>query len=133
MNFSLGNLNPWKKKAIEQVTKDRREIILRLFRAVVFDTPVLEGTLRGNWQCSMMSPITGPISKRVGNAVMAEIQSILDGSKLEDTIYLRNNLPYAYPIEYYGWSKVKAPQGMVRKNIMRLDRIAAAVARSSRL
>lgn len=133
MNFSLGNLNPWKKKAIEQVTRDRREIILRLFRAVVFDTPVLEGTLRGNWQCSMLSPITGPISKRVGNQVMAEIQSVLNGSKLEDTIYLRNNMPYAYGIEYYGWSKVKAPQGMVRKNIMRLDRIAASVARSSRL
>lgn len=133
MNFSLGNLNPWKKKAIEQVTRDRREIILRLFRAVVFDTPVLEGTLRGNWQCSMMSPITGPISKRVGNEVMKEIQSILDGSKLEDTIYLRNNMPYAYGIEYYGWSKVKAPQGMVRKNIMRLNRIAAAVARSRRI
>lgn len=132
MNFSLGNLGPWKKRALDKTNQSRREIILRLFRAVVFDTPVLEGTLRGNWQCSMTSPITGPISKRVGSAVMAEIQGILDGSKLEDTIYLRNNLPYAYGIEYYGWSKVKAPQGMVRKNIMRLDKIAAAVARSAR-
>lgn len=133
MNFDLGNLRPWRKKAIEQVTRDRREIVLRLFRSVVFDTPVLEGTLRGNWQCSLMSPITGPISKRVGNEVMKEIQSILEGSKLEDSIFLRNNLPYAYPIEYYGWSKVKAPQGMVRKNIMRLNSIAMAVARSRRL
>lgn len=130
MDFSLRNLAPWRKKAINQVNTDRREIILRLFRAVIMDTPVLEGTLRANWRCSTGSALEGPISVRTTREVIAEIEGVLSGSKLEDEVYLRNNLPYAYPIEYYGWSKVKAPQGMVRKNIMRLNRIADAVARS---
>jgi len=34
---------------------------------------------------------------------------------------MSNNLPYAYKIEYDGWSHTKAPKGMVRKNFIRIS------------
>lgn len=147
MEFNLGNLKPWVTKAKKQTNAVRREAALRLFRSVVFDTPVMEGTLRGNWQCSLMSPITGEVEKKSASQVMADIELVLSGSHLEDDIYLRNNLPYAVVVEYglypnppkggagktKGGFSIKAPAGMVRKNIMRLDRIVAAAVRSQRI
>lgn len=44
-------------------------------------------------------------------------------------MFFTNNLPYAERIEYDGWSRFKAPQGMVRKNVVRWDDIVAAKAR----
>lgn len=131
MSFSL-QLSNWTRKQIPRLKDERKEILMRLFRAVVMDTPVLEGTLRGNWRASANSPETGQIGLRDAAQVFGEIESILDGANLRDDIYLRNNLPYAYPIEYYGHSSVKAPQGMVRKNVMRLSQIAESVKRASR-
>ena len=144
MHYDLKDIGSWVKKAKNDTNKARREAILRLFRAVVFDTPVAEGTLRGNWQCSIARPIEGAIVNRSATQVMDEIQSILSGSKLEDTVYLRNNLPYAVVVEYglypnppkggdnktiNGYSR-KSPAGMVRKNVFRFGQIADAVARS---
>lgn len=131
MSFSL-QLGRFKKKALEDTERARREILLRTFRAVIYDTPVLEGTLRGNWQLTKGQPASGVVNvsgRTAGAKIMPHIISGLEGSKFGDTVYLTNNLPYAYPIEFYGWSKVKAPAGMVRKNVVRLNRIAEAVAR----
>lgn len=127
MSFST-QVSVWAKKtAPDTLVKQRREMILRLFTAVVMDTPVLEGTLRGNWRCSAISPLESAIEYRPANEVVREMEQILSGAKMEDDIYLRNNLPYAYPIEYYGHSKIKAPQGMVRKNVRRFQQIARSV------
>ena len=131
MSFSM-QLSNWTKKQIPRLQSERKEILMRLFRAVVMDTPVLEGTLRGNWRASAISPLTDQLANRNVTQVMSEIESVLSGARMVDDIYLRNNLPYAYPIEYYGHSSVKAPQGMVRKNVMRLSQIAEAVKRGSR-
>lgn len=123
MSFSQ-QIKMWRKKVDKQLSDQKREIILRLFRAVIYDTPVLEGTLRANWRCSANSPQVTAIDYRPAEAVMKEIQAVLDGALLADTIYLRNNLPYAYAIEYLGHSRVKAPQGMMRKNVARFNTIA---------
>lgn len=131
MSFSL-QIRRFNKKALEDTERARREILLRLFRAVVYDTPVLEGTLRGNWQLTKGQPASGVVQvngRTSGAKIMPHIISGIEGSKFGDTVYLTNNLPYAYPIEFYGHSKVKAPAGMVRKNVVRLNRIAQAVAR----
>jgi hypothetical protein len=128
-------LNLFNRKAIKNAEITRKEINLRLFRAVVFDTPVLEGTLRGNWQPSTTTKAIGVVDVRgrsSGNAAMSAIQDIIEASKMDSTVFLTNNLPYAWRIEYEGYSKIKAPQGMVRKNIRRLDKISEAVARGVR-
>lgn len=115
----------WGNKVIGvELPRHRRELILRLFRAVIYDTPVLEGTLRANWRCSSNSATTTAIALRPVGAVIAEIESVLDGGKLSDTVYLSNSLPYAYGIEYLGKSHTKAPDGMLRKNVARFQQIA---------
>lgn len=123
MGFSAG-VSAWRKKVEAEMIRNKREIILRLFRAVIYDTPVLEGTLRANWRCSTGHSLEGAIVYRPVETVMSEISLVLNGATLEDTVYLRNNLPYAYRIEYLGWSHTKAPQGMLRKNAARFARIA---------
>lgn len=57
---------------------------------------------------------------------------MVGASKPTDVMYLRNNLPYAYRIEYEGWSKVKAPEGMVRRNVARFRRILNEAVRENR-
>lgn len=126
MSFSI-QLNRFHKKSLKQCEDAAREIQLRLFRAVVLDTPVLEGTLRGNWQLTKGTPANGTVDGT--SDPMPDIEAALRSFRLGETVYLTNNLPYAYPIEFYGWSHTKAPQGMVRKNVLRLNRIAAAVVR----
>jgi hypothetical protein len=44
------------------------------------------------------------------------------------TIYITNSLPYAYRLEYEGWSKVKTPAGMVRVTLAELNSITNKVA-----
>ena len=129
MSFSSDIAN-FGKKTKKVITDIRRVAILRLFRDIVMDTPVDEGTLRSNWQCNAVSPLTGPLSNRALEAVFSEMERVLSGSSYTEDVYLNNNLPYAYPIEFLGWSKVKAPQGMVRKNTIRWTQIVESAARS---
>jgi hypothetical protein len=97
----------------------KQRTTLRLFRAVILDTPVLEGTLRSDWQITTDSPAKGhgtvdPLSS---------MTALIGASELKQPIFLTNNMPYAYGIEFEGWSTVKAPQGMMRKNAIRFDSI----------
>lgn len=124
MSFSQ-QLTGFKKKALDDVNKAKKETLLRLFTAVVKDTPVEDGTLRGNWQLGKGQPIT----TATDSTKIPSFKGDLDKTDFKDTVYLNNNLPYAYPIEFLGHSKVKAPAGMVRKNVIRLSRIASAVAK----
>lgn len=146
MIYRFSELGKWVTKAKKDLSKEKREIILRLFRAVIMDTPVLEGTLRGNWQCSVTHPKYAVIENRSVNDAIREIETVLNGTKLEQTVFLRNNLPYAAVVEYglypnppksgtgktvNGFSR-KAPAGMVRKNAMRFSQLALEVRRGSR-
>lgn len=129
MSFSF-QLRGFNKEVKARLERNRRQILFEVFRGIVLDTPVLEGTLRGNWQLSSSNPKLSELDVRSQQEVMAEIDAVLKGSRFGDTVWFTNNLPYAYPIEFYGWSHTKAPQGMVRKNVMRVNRIAQAIARS---
>lgn len=141
MEFQIGNLEMWRDKALEAANRQKREIIIRLFRSVIMDTPVDEGTLRANWRTGVEKPITDPVVSDAWQQAISSMQGAVSGSNLPDTLYLTNNLPYAAVIEYGlypnppkteggktsgGFSK-KAPHGMVRKNVMRFNRIAETV------
>lgn len=128
MSFSF-QLRKFNKEVKARIERNRRQILFEVFRGIVLDTPVLEGTLRGNWQLSSTNPKLSELDIRSQQEVISEIDQVLKGSRFGDTVWFTNNLPYAYPIEFYGWSHTKAPQGMVRKNVMRVNRIAQAVAR----
>ena len=131
MSFSR-DISRFSVKVKKTVVDVRRLTILRLFRDIVMDTPVDEGTLRANWQCNAVNPLTGPLSSRALEEVFSEMERVLSGGRPDDTVFLTNNLPYAYPIEFLGHSKRKAPEGMVRKNVIRWTQIVEQTVRSYR-
>lgn len=132
MSFSV-DLRRFSQKAKDSLDRTRRIVIIKLFSAIIKDTPVLTGRLRGNWQTTINSPATGVIGIRDEVTTIAEVQRIAAQSKGSDVVILRNNLPYAYRIEFDGWSKVKAPQGMVRRNVARFQRLLSEAVREGRL
>lgn len=124
VELNLGVNNLWKN-----TNTAARRIQLELFRGIVLDTPVREGTLRGNWQLGINSYPEDTLDST--EIPLSRIEQSLRSFKLGDSSMFVNNLPYAYPIEFYGTSG-KAPDGMLRKNVIRLNSIAAAVMREVR-
>lgn len=121
--FSAG-VGKWAEDTAGEIGRLYKAIILELFSSVILDTPVLTGRLRGNWIISPDDPDTGTleIEDASGEKTVAKVENFLD--KLDGSedfkVYLSNNLPYAHRIEFDGWSHTKAPEGMVRKNFIRI-------------
>ena len=123
MSFALDVAN-WSEESSEEMASTHKAIIFELFTSVILDTPVLEGRLRANWIISDNSAAGGTIKTKdkTGERTKKKISNFLvkfDGKK-DFNVFLTNNLPYAHRIEYDGWSKTKAPAGMVRKNMIRI-------------
>lgn len=123
MSFSL-DVAKWAQKTNQDIERINKAIILELFTSVILDTPVLEGRLRGNWLVTSSNPATGTVevTDPSGQQTVKNVESFIRAmsGKGDFSVYLTNNMPYAYRIEYDGWSSVKAPAGMVRKNFIRI-------------
>lgn len=96
------------KDKIDRVVKDSTQV---LFRNVIMETPIDEGTARGNWQTSVGQPKTGTIDRVGADAAIAEVNAVVP-DEAGQVVYLSNNLPYIRRLEY-GHSQ-QAPGGMVR-------------------
>ncbi len=124
IGFSL-DVNNWVKKTGDSVEQANADVMLALFRGVIMDTPVLEGRLRGNWVATKTKPSTasGKAPDKSGRATVARASNFVERLDLTDdfSVYLTNNLPYAHRIEYDGWSHEKAPAGMVRINMDKIQ------------
>lgn len=105
-----------------EVTLDEalRGIVIELFSSVIMGTPVDTGRARGNWQTSVGSPSNGVLDREGAAAALAELESTT--VKMGSVVWLANNLPYIARLEYEHWS-AQAPNGMVRKNMARVNRI----------
>lgn len=124
MSFSV-DVSKWVERTGDTVEQASADVMLALFRGVILDTPVLEGHLRGNWIPTKGSPAeaSAPLSPDpTGNNSLNRVTKFMGSQDLQDdfSIYLTNNLPYAHRIEY-GWSTIKAPEGMVRKNVKKIQ------------
>jgi hypothetical protein len=103
-------------QTIKQV---KTTIITDLFQSVVRDTPVLTGALKANWRVSKdkanpdFQEVTADPSAQIAN----DVARLVDEG--DQKIFLANGAPYGPQIEYHGHSPNKAPQGMVRLNIIR--------------
>ena len=76
------------------------------------------GRLKNNWFPSVDAAST-ETTEQTADTSRARLETAVSQEyKLDKVFYFTNNLPYAYRIEFEGWSK-KAPQGMVRRNIVR--------------
>jgi hypothetical protein len=98
MSFS-GDIAKWRKSIEQDSEKMLVTLCLSIQSRTIEKTPVDTGRLRNNWFIGVNKPAETLVSYNI---------------KLGDRVYLTNNLPYARRIEYDGWSKVKAPQGMLR-------------------
>lgn len=119
MSFAA-SVGRFSNRALIDAEKLRRQIILKLFSAVIKSTPVDKGTLRGNWQTSTDTPKTERLERTSAEEAIAEIGfNIGDGTTKDVTVFFVNNLPYAARVEFEGWSHTKAPQGMLMINVQR--------------
>lgn len=120
-------------KAEAATDKTIRAITFALFREVIMRTPVDTGRLKGNWQTSQGAPVTGTVTTTDpsgGKAIVAMAAAIGGWGSVS---YLANNLPYAHRVEYDGWSHTKAPAGMVRVSLARINAIVAKATRDNKV
>ena len=101
--------------ALERITLD-------ISSRIIEKTPVAVGTLRGNWMPAYdhIDFATDDTITEAGlnSASTARVAASVNGAKLVGKVwYLTNSMPYAYRIEYEGWSHTKAPRGMVRVSV----------------
>lgn len=130
MSFAK-DLQRFAKNTGSAIDDTTRGVTIALFNAVIMDTPVLDGRLRGDWQTTVENPAPGQNYRIDKNGVqsMAEVQLKTPDGAGQVTI-LTNNMPYCEKIEN-GGSK-KAPEGMMRKNVDRFERLLAAEAKKYR-
>lgn len=117
-------------RAQEKALKIFKKSVIDLTSDIISDTPVDTGRLKNNW-----FPSVGAASEQTTEATANEAgdrsNSLVNNQlTLDKTFYFTNNLPYAFRIEFEGWSKVKAPQGMVRRNAIRWKQIVKRAARA---
>lgn len=117
-------VSKWAKKAGLNAEKAMRAAFVDVSGGTVQDTPVKNGYLRANWRCSVTVPAGGTITEAdpSGAKTINAIQQFAPNIG-GNVVFFTNNLPYARRIEYEGWSKIKAPRGMLNINI---DRFVAA-------
>ena len=120
MSFST-DLGRLVADSLEKVERIDRAIKLELFSSVIKDTPVDTGRARGNWQTSVSAPKTNTIERRGEAGSLNEMRNNLGG--LDSTTYLTNNLPYIEALEHGHSIQARSPDGMVRKNIARINQI----------
>lgn len=94
-----------------------RKICLDLLTGIVLKTPVDTGRARANWFTSIGSPsanITEATDPSGSSSISSSMSAISKATG--NVLWITNNLPYIYRLEFEGWSK-QAPAGMVRVTV----------------
>ena len=113
-----------------------RKSTIEVFGSIIKMTPVDRGRAKGNWQCSIGSPLTSEIDRNDGSSAgsisksKAYEEMVSKVPKSGNVVWLSNNVPYIRRLEY-GWSKQQAPAGMVRVSIARFGAFFAEAASAS--
>ena len=129
----------FKNKAMTKSLVATKKAIISLTTDIIYDTPVDTGRLRNNWIPSInksetsYSMLGSDTSKRRSKErpTLQETITKVNTLQLGDTFYFTNNLPYAKVVEFgeypspsktgktVGGFSAKAPEGMVRKNLLK--------------
>ena len=122
--FSL-DISKFAERAGKEADKKVREVCFKLYSDITYGTPVDTGRAQANWFTSIGSPSNETIEFAGGGAAagaLAISRSMPDIAKATGNIlWISNNLPYIYRLEYEGWSK-QASRGMVRIAIDNMKR-----------
>ncbi|WP_213993864.1 HK97 gp10 family phage protein [Sodalis sp. dw_96] len=135
------SIGKWAGDTIQRTENVGKEAAIELFGSVINDTPVDKGTLRANWQATADSPATGQLADTdiSGAQTVEKMTATVNALDQDFTVYLANNLPYAQVAEYGEWKDkngnpangpktvngfaIRAPAGMVRRNMARINTI----------
>jgi len=130
MSFS-DDVRRFNEKAVSAHNKITRLATLELFRGVILATPVDKGRARGGWTTSVGAPAASPdrLDPSGGSAVAEVVEKTPEGAG--QVTYLSNDLPYIMALEE-GSSK-QAPEGMVKRNMDRVERMVDAAIRKNRV
>ena len=131
MSFA-SDVEAYAKKAGASLDETSRAIVLELFGSVIKDTPVDTGRAKGNWQTTIGAPASGTVDRLGESEALADVSQQTASFGAGKVIYLSNNLPYIYRLEYDGWSQ-QAPGGMLRKNVARIQQIVTKAARNNKV
>lgn len=131
MSFS-SDIEKIAKKLNQSIESTVRATALELFGSIIVDTPVLTGRAKGNWQTSINEPITSIVDRTGETEPIAELKDVAGGSIAGKILWLSNNLPYIRRLEFDGHSS-KAPAGMVRINVSRIESIVSNAAKDNKL
>lgn len=109
-----------------------QKTLVDMASSVVRMSPVDTGRFRANWVFGRgaFNPTTTDATDAGGGGTQQRLQrEISAGVKLgqSEVVYITNSLPYAYRLEYEGWSS-QAPAGMVRVTIANFRPIIRRVA-----
>ena len=134
------------RKANKNIDKTMRAVSIKLFGAIIDASPVgqytdgrVGGRFRANWQASGAVPIATTVSGTANpkNEVAGTVASMASAKEFT----LSNNLPYAAVIEFGGYPgdgpntvggfSKQAPQGVVRVNTIRFQRLLDEAAREN--
>jgi hypothetical protein len=99
-----------------------RKICLDLLTGIVLKTPVDTGRARANWFTSIGSPsinVTESTDPSGSSTIANSLSAISKATG--DVLWITNNLPYIYRLEFEGWSR-QAPAGMVRVTVNDITR-----------
>lgn len=131
MSFS-DDIRRFTTKTTEAHDKIARVATLELFSGVIKATPVDTGRARGNWQTTVGTPARGRLERedKSGSEAIAEVEAKTPEGAGQVTM-LTNNLPYIDELEF-GSSK-QAPQGMVRTNLARVQKMVDAAIRKNKV
>lgn len=112
------SINSFSDRAEKKLNLIAEKAIIDLCSDIISDTPVDTGRLKNNWFPSVDSPSTQETQDTGDKAAQRLSGFVSRNYDISKVFYFTNNMPYAYRIEFEGYSK-KAPAGMVRKNIVR--------------
>ena len=125
MSFSK-DIAKFSRKSIKGAEDYRRKLAFEMFRKTLKRTPVgaphtwkskkapkgyREGTLKRSWTLNGRDNLT-----------QGDIMTLTLGSSSNAPLVMSNKQPYAYRIEYTGWSK-QAPMGMITPALAEVKRL----------
>ena len=146
MGQFAGSIAAFAKKAKMSNDKALRSASIKLFSAIITESPVDTGRFRANWMVSNGQPSTATTTEvdtsPCGEETKNKVEQYITGVKDVYAFTLANNLPYAHVIEYGGYPgdgpntvggfSKQAPQGVVRVNIARFEQLLNEAAQEAK-
>lgn len=124
----IDQVTAWQLKTLRAMDDGGRRVLEKILVKLIDRTPIgnpewpkHSGQAKGNWMVAEDSPAGTydvELCDEDGGATLARGVEVLDRIRFDQDyhVFLTLHVPYAVRLEY-GWSKNKAPEGMVRVTV----------------